>query len=202
MISGTAIVRGALARRLGDGTLLRYAPFAAGTLLVAGIVHLSAVLLAPRMATASVAARFGYGEVNTLQQTKPVLGPDDSLPTPFADPALLMASCPYDLAEGPVRLRLQTGDQFLSVVALSPTGRVLLALTDRAATRRSLNILLATSSQLRQLDSPDGTEEDSQELRVRIDEIRGVALIRVLALREAERVPAAAILARAVCRQE
>ncbi len=202
MSAGIGRLRRIIRRRLGRGTLLRYAPFATGALLVAGIVHLSAVLLAPRMATASVAARFSAGEANTLRVLPPVLGPADTLPTRFADPALLTAICPFDLTEGPVRLRLQTGDQFLSIVVLSPTGRVLLALTDRAATRRTLNILLATATQLRQLDSQEGTDEDSQELRARIEEFRGVALVRVLALREAERVPAAALLGRIACRQE
>ncbi len=202
MSAGAGLLRAAVARRLGDGTLLRYAPFVAGTLLVAGIVHLIAVLLAPRMATTSFAARYTTGEANALRLLPPVIGPADALPTPFADPALHWAACPYDLTEGPVRLRLQTGDQFLSVVALSPTGRVLLALTDRAASRRSLNILLASPSQLRQLDAQEGVDEDSQELRVRMEEPRGVAIVRVLALREAERVPAAALLGRVACRQE
>jgi uncharacterized membrane protein len=202
MSAAVGLLRARVARRLESGTLLRYAPFAAGALLVAGIVHLSAVLLAPRMATGSLAARFSGGEANALRLLPPVLGTADTLPTPFADPALLWAACPYDLAEGPVRLRLQTGDQFLSVVVLSPTGRVLLALTDRAASRRSLNILLGAPSQLRQLDAQEGVEEDSQELRVRVTQSRGVALVRVLALREAERVPAAALLGRVVCRQE
>ncbi len=196
-IPGTAILR-----RIRDGALLRYAPFVAGALLVAGIVHLSVVLIAPRLATASAGARFLAGEPNALRLLPAVSAPTDPLPTPFADPALVTALCPYDLSEGPVRLRLQTGDQFLSIVALSPTGRVLLALTDRAATRRSLNILFATPVQLRQLDSLDGAEEEAQELRIRLDESRGVAVVRVLALRDAEKAPAAAQLGRILCRQE
>ena len=188
--------------RVRGGMLLRYAPFAAGALLVAGIVHLSAILLAPRMATNSAARRFSSGEANALKILPSLLGAVEGLPTPFADPALVTALCPYDLTEGPVRLRLQTGDQFLSVVALTPTGRVLMALTDRAATRRALNIVLVTPAQQRQLESQDNPEEAAQELRVRLGEARGVAVIRMLALREPDKAPAAAALSRTLCRQE
>lgn len=188
--------------RIRGSLLLRYAPFVAGAVLVAGIVHLSAILLAPRMATNSAARRFAASEANVLRSLPPTLGPDDPVPTPFADPALVTALCPFDLTEGPVRLRLQTGDQYLSIVALSPTGRVMMALTDRAATRRALNIMLVTPVQQRQLESQDNPDEAAQELRVRLGEPKGVAVIRMLALREPDRATAAATLARTVCRQE
>jgi len=187
-------------RQRRAAALLRYAPFVAGALLIAGIVHLAAVLLTPRAASFSVAARFLTAEANVL--AKPTLGPSERLPTPFADPSMVTALCRYDLEEGPVRLAIPTGEQFLSVVVLAPTGRVLLALTDRAATRRALNILLLTPAQQRQIDAQDVGEETAQDLRVRLSETKGVAVIRALALREADKPAAEALLARAVCRQE
>lgn len=183
--------------------LFRFAPFLAGALIVAGIVHIAAILLMPQVATLNAAARLLAGAApNALEVLQPALDPADPLPLPFADPAAVTALCRFDIEDGPVRLRVPTGEGFLSVVILSPTGRVLLALTDRAATRRLLNIVLATPAQQRQLEAQDPEDEPVQELRVRLGETRGVAVIRALALRESEKRAVAAALARASCRQE
>jgi len=184
---------------MNPSSFLRYAPFALGALLVAGIVHIATILLVPQVASRNAAARLSAGApVNALLAPDAATGP----PLPFADPAAVTAICRFDLDEGPLRLRVPTGEAFLSVVVLSPTGRVMLALTDRAATRRQLNIVLATPEQQRQLEAQDADDEPVQDLRVRLPQTRGVVVMRQLALREAEKRPAAAALARAACRQE
>jgi uncharacterized membrane protein len=181
----------------------RLAPFGLGALIVAGIVHIVAILLVPHLAGRNAAARLAAGaEVNALAVLPPVMAATDPLPLPFADPAQVMAHCPFDLEDGPVRLRVPTGDAPLSVVVLAPSGRVLLALTDRAAIRRVLNVVLATPEQMRQIESQDPDDEPVQELRIRMGQMRGVAVVRALALRDAEKRPLAASLARATCRQE
>jgi uncharacterized membrane protein len=76
------------------------------------------------------------------------------------------------------------------------------ALTDRAATRRQLNIVLATRLQMRQLESLDPDDLPVQDLRLRVTAPTGVAVIRALAQREAERSGLQALLGRASCQQE
>ena len=182
--------------------LFRLAPFAAGALIVAGIVHIATILALPQVSGKNAAQRLlAAGPVNTLETLATAPSEADPL-LPFADPAAVTAVCRFDIEDGPVRLRVPTGESFLSVVILSPTGRVLLALTDRAATRRLLNLVLLTAEQQRQIESQDPDDEPVQELRVRLAATTGVAVIRTLALREADRRPAAAALARASCQQE
>jgi uncharacterized membrane protein len=62
--------------------------------------------------------------------------------------------------------------------------------------------VLATPEQMRQIESQDPDDEPVQELRIRMGQMRGVAVVRALALRDAEKRPLAASLARATCRQE
>lgn len=188
-------------RGLSD-RLFRLAPFALGAFLVAGVVHIAIVLLVPGLAASNAAIRLMQGaRVNALEILRPVQAGEQP-PIPFADPALVTALCRFDIEDGPVRLRVPTGDAFLSVVLLSPRGRVLLALTDRAATRRLLNIVLLTAEQQRRLERDDPDDEPVQELRLRLSETRGVAVVRTLALRESEKRPLEAALGRAGCGQD
>jgi uncharacterized membrane protein len=183
--------------------LFRLLPFLLGSLAIAGIVHLVIILLVPAVAGSTAAARLSAGApANRLELLAGGPPGSSELPFPFADPAMVTAVCRFDLSEGPVRLRVPTADGFLSVVVLRPDGRVQHALTDRAATRRQLAIVLATPQQLRQLESLDPDDQPVQDLRLRASHPGGVAVIRSLAQRDAERPAIQALLGRASCQQD
>jgi uncharacterized membrane protein len=185
------------------GSLFRFAPFLAGTFLVAGIVHLAVILSMPQLATLHATARLAsQAKSNTLDVLQPTEPGQNILALPFADPSMVTAVCRYDLAAGPVRLRVPVGEGFLSVALLSPAGQVLVSLTDRAATRRVLDMLLVTPEQQRQLEAQDPEDEPIQEIRVRVAQTGGVVLIRGLAQRDAEKKAMVALLGRASCKQE
>jgi uncharacterized membrane protein len=187
------------------GTLFKLLPFVIGTILLAGMVHVAIVLLLPQVASSHATARLSaQASRNTLEVLQPVKpGQNDiPLPLPFADPSMVTALCRFDLSAGPVRLRLPVGEGFLSVALLSPTGHVNLSITDRAATRRILDILLVTPEQQRQLEAQDPDDEPVQEIRLRQTRTTGIALIRGLALRSVDKDNLAALLARAQCRAE
>jgi uncharacterized membrane protein len=189
--------------RVVNAGLFRFTPFAAGALLIAGIVHLAIVLLMPQIGSSHAGTRLARNaQVNAMELLPPVRAGQEALPLPFADPALITAICRFDLSDGPVRLRVPVGESFLSVTLLSPAGRVILSVTDRAATRRMLDMLLVTQEQQRQLEAQDPDDEPVQEIRIRMAQLSGVALIRGLAMRPGDREPAAALLARAVCKPE
>lgn len=183
--------------------VFRTLPFLLGAVVIAGIVHLVIILLVPGVAGSTAAARLSANAVlNRLELLSARNGGPSELPFPFADPAMVTAICRFDLSEGPLRLRMLTTDAFLSVVVLRADGRVQHALTDRAATRRQLNIVLATPLQMRQLESLDPDDLPVQDLRLRVTAPTGVAVIRALAQREAERSGLQALLGRASCQQE
>jgi uncharacterized membrane protein len=183
--------------------LFRFAPLAIGALLITGIVHLAIVLLMPQIGSSHAGTRLAQqAQVNVMQLLPPIRTGQEALPLPFADPALVTAICRFDLSEGPVRLRIPVGENFLSVTLLSRTGSVILSVTDKAATRRLLDMLLVTSEQLRQLEAQDPDDEPVQEIRLRMAQLSGVALIRGLATRQSDKEPTAALLARATCKAE
>jgi uncharacterized membrane protein len=183
--------------------LVRLAPFAIGALLIAGIVHLAIVLLMPQIGSSHAGIRLARNaQINAMELLPPIRTGQEALPLPFADPALITAICRFDLSDGPVRLRVPVGESFLSVTLLSPTGRVILSVTDKAATRRLLDILLVTGEQQRQLEAQDPDDEPVQEIRIRIAQSSGIALIRGLATRQTDKDTMAALLARAICKPE
>jgi uncharacterized membrane protein len=182
-------------------SVLRMAPFVLGTTFVAGIVHISTVLLMPYFAGQTAAARLtGGAQVNVLEHLQQVSG--DTVLVPFADPALQTATCYYNVSETPVRLRVQTGDYFMSVVFISENGRLTYALTDKAATRKTIDILVVTESQLRQVEAQDPEDEPIQELRLRVTEPKGLAVIRAFVPRASDQQTVAALLERSVCKAE
>jgi uncharacterized membrane protein len=189
--------------RVVKAGLFRLMPFAIGALLVAGIVHLAIVLLMPQIASSHAGTRLAVqAQVKMMELLPPIRTGQETLPLPFADPALVTAICRFDLADGPVRLRVPVGEGFLSVTLLSSTGRVTLAVTDKAATRRILDILLVTAEQQRQLEAQDPDDEPVQEIRIRMVQLAGVALVRALATRQTDKDAMAAMLARAICKPE
>jgi uncharacterized membrane protein len=183
--------------------LFRFTPFVVGALLIAGIVHLAIVVLMPQIGSSHAATRLAQlAQVNTPGLLPPIRTGQEALPLPFADPAMITAICRFDLADGPVRLRVPVGESFLSVTLLSPTGRVILSVTDKAATRRVLDMLLVTPEQQRQLEAQDPDDEPVQEIRIRMAQPSGIALIRGLATRQTDKDAMAALLARAICKPE
>jgi uncharacterized membrane protein len=177
--------------------------FCTGALLFAAAAHLTAVLLLPHVALSGAVSRLSAGtQINAVEVFQPVRTATDALPLPFADPAMITAVCRFDISDGPVRMRIPTGEAFLSVAILSPSGQVVLALTDKAATRRLLDIVLLSATQLRQLEAKDPDDEPVRELRVRIAAPQGVAVIRSLAVRDAERDGISALLGRSSCMAE
>ncbi len=183
--------------------LIRAGPLVIGAILIAAIVHVAVVLLMPQVAMLHASARLAaQAPANTLELLQPTEPGQDALALPFADPSMITAVCRFDLSAGAVRLRVPVSDSFLSVSLLSPTGHVILALTDRAATRRVIDMVLVTPEQQKLLEAQDPEDEPVQEIRIRLGQATGVALIRGLALRDAEKAAMSALLGRATCKQE
>jgi uncharacterized membrane protein len=172
--------------------------FILGVVILAGIAHVLSVLSMPQLASRNPAGRLGAGmEINT-----PFLLPDKTAGNtdlPFADPAMVTAVCPFDVTDGPVRLRLRTGEHFLSIVFLTNDGRISYAMTDKAALRRLIDIRILTEAQLRQVEAQDPDDEPVQELRVRVKELRGVVLVRALNPSASAAESNRALLQRMVC---
>jgi uncharacterized membrane protein len=152
---------------------------AAGIVLGAG-AHIFAVLAAPR-----------FAEHDAIAQVQPTLESEsativsspggDATWLPLPDPALAIAACAFDLAEGPARITAHTGQSFLSLSLHSKTNGVFFAVTDRAAIRGELELVVMTQRQLDEARAEEDENEPSRDVRIVAPAEQGFAIIRVAA---------------------
>jgi uncharacterized membrane protein len=165
------------------------------------MVHLAAILAAPRLATRNADARLAALAQRHVVTVLPLVTPDDALP--YRDPATALAVCRFDLSEGPVRVRAATpGDLFLSFAFHRPGGGVFYALTDRGATRGQVEALIVTPAQLEALQANDPEDEPARELRLTAPQTTGFVTLRALAPEPGALPEAVALLAAARCGPE
>jgi len=171
-----------------------------GGLLLGGIVHLATVLLLPRTATQDAYTRLsGTAPANSITPL-PVPTPDDA-PLPFMDPAFATAVCRYDLAAGPLKLRVPVSQAYTSVSFYARTGIAYYAINDRAAGRRIIELDLMTNEQRAEL--PDDEEVTAADrLIVESPTPTGLILIRTFGPEPGLMPMARRALAAAQCRQQ
>lgn len=188
----------ATARRVSIGESVRagLAHFALATLaglILAGIVHIVAVLAVPHLARGDALNRFQ--SLGGSGRAEPI--PDGAL-LQDDDPAAVTAVCSYDLGSGPVRVSARIGTLPLGLTLHRKGGGVIYAITDRAAIRGVVEFVVMTEEQR---DERAATDQDGdrsvRELRVVSDAEQGLLVVRALAKTPSERTDAEA-LARAV----
>jgi uncharacterized membrane protein len=157
-------------------------------LVLAGIVHLSAVLAMPWLSERDAFSRLK--PTLTADKSELVSAPaarDTWLPHP--DPAAAVSACAYNLDEGPVRISANTGPLFQSLSFHAKGGGAFFAITDRAAVRGVLEVVVMTRVQLDQALAEEDEDEPSTDVRIIAPQREGLVVVRVLAafpsLREA-----------------
>ena len=163
--------------------LVSVSPWIVASFILAGIVHFVSVLamplLAPRDAYARLAAASPPGAMTLLPPVRPgreIL--------PWLDPAFAMGVCRYDLRDGPLRVSASVEpDQYTSLSFHARHGTLYYALTDRAASRRKIDIVVLTAAQLESAEAKDNEDEPNQDLRLLAPqgELEGFILARALA---------------------
>jgi uncharacterized membrane protein len=157
-------------------------------LVLAGIVHLSAVLAMPWLSERDAFSRLR--STLTADKSEIVAAPatrDTWLPHP--DPAVAVSACAYNLDEGPVRISAKTGQMFQSLAFHAKGGGAYFAITDRAAVRGVLELVVMTRPQLDEALAEEDEDEPSTDVRIVAPRREGLVVVRVLAafpsLREA-----------------
>ncbi len=151
--------------------------FVLGGLLLAGIIHISAVIMVPYFATGdawTTMRQFGRdGMFHILPQAEAGTEPLASL-----DPHMLYAVCRFSLDDGPVRISASLPDEFWSVAVFDRRGRNVYSLNDRAAERSDVDLAIITPVQMAQLrQDPPAALETAIVVELPIE--TGFALIRV-----------------------
>lgn len=173
----------------------------AASFILAALVHFIVVLLAPYVASRDAFARLA--PLGSLDETflLPRAGPAERL-FPYADPAVAMAFCRYDLGPGPIRVQAPAGRSFSSISFHTRRGLVYYALTDKAATHGVVEAVLGTPQEIRALAARDGEESPSHDLRVAAPAREGYVVIRVFSEFPSLYPEAQAEAKRLTCKQE
>lgn len=169
-------------------------------LVLAGMVHLGAVLALPWVSENDAFARLRETLTSDRSELVAATGgrggsTGEWMPRP--DPAVAVGACAYNLREGPVRISARTGQLFQSLSVHARGGTVFYAITDRAAVRGALDVVLLTGAQLDEILAREDEDEVSRDVRVISPALEGFVIVRVLASLPSQR-PEAEEAARSV----
>jgi uncharacterized membrane protein len=148
--------------------------------VLAGGVHIAVILASPRFAEQDAFANIQ--PTLTAEQAQIISAPGTTntwLPMP--DPAIAVAACAFNLSDGPARIAAKTGSLFLSFSFHTKTGGVFFAVTDRAAVRGELEIVVMTARQLDEARAGEDENDPSRDVRIVAPEGRGFVIVRVAA---------------------
>jgi uncharacterized membrane protein len=179
-----------------------YLPWAAATLLIAGIVHIVSVLLMPAVAPRAAYGRMlgVVGGVPTEQFVALPAAAPGAEALPFEDPAFAEAVCVYDLSKGLLRVTAPAdGEDFVALSFIANGGRLYHAVTDRAAIKGKIDIVIGDARQMDALQA--ATDVAPQEVRIVAPVKRGFVLARVFAKRPSDQARIRERLAALSCRR-
>lgn len=161
-----------------------------GVLFVAAAVHILAVFYLPRYEGKDPFSRLSAFAKTSELTVLPRATPQAEW-APFSDPALAQGACLYDLSRNPMRLSGEVdADRMLTLSFRTPTGEIFYSMTERAAQRGKIDVLVLTAEQLESLEASDEEDEAPQELRLVAPTTKGIVLINALAAFPSERLEA------------
>lgn len=164
------------------------APFLLATaagLVMAGIVHIVTVLAIPLLSESDALTRARASEsldhplrIYTLATGDNPAPAEAWLPIP--DPAVAVGVCAYDLGDGPMRVSARTGPLSLSLAVHGRRGSFY-AVTDQAAVRGALDLVILTRAQYDEALANDDENEPSRDVRIVAPDPKGFVVMRVVA---------------------
>lgn len=183
----------------GRETESGYFPWLAGLVIIAGIVHIVSILAMPALATRDAFARLAAATPVNALALLPDAGPGREI-IPFDDAQTAIAICRFDLGGGPLRVGAAVaGDSLLSLAFHRKHGEVFYAMTDRAAARGRIDVVVATAAQIEALEAGDNADEPVQDLRLPVADAVGYVVARALAERPGDMARARAQLQSVSC---
>ncbi|BCM82894.1 integral membrane protein [Methylobacterium indicum] len=156
-------------------------------LVLAGLVHVAAVLAIPYLATGdalSQARATLANDTSVLVHAVETGGKAEGAPAagwlPRQDPAVAVGICAYDLDDGPVRITAETGP-LLETIALHGRNGAYYAITDQAALRGTVELVIMTKRQYDEALASADEDERNRDMRIVAPSREGFVSIRVLA---------------------
>ncbi len=168
------------------------------TLVLAGLLHILAILALPHLSSQTAWQRLSKaGEPNTMVRLAP--GKDGKQVLPMMAPDIRYAVCRFDLKDGPVRLITPTENDLWVVALYTPSGENFYAVTAEDLVRPLFNLIIATENQTVIEEGVDAPVEADQVAVVRSPTFQGLAVIRAPLKGQSEAASAEKALANAYC---
>jgi len=145
--------------------------------VLAGLIHVVAVLTLPMLAPRDAHARLAaLGPANTMIQL-PAAAPGQQV-MPMMAPDVRYAVCRYDLSNGPVRLRAEIADELWLVAFYTPLGENYYAVIGADMKQPVIDLIIATKDQTVAEVGVDAPEAFDNVVVVSSPVVEGIALIR------------------------
>jgi uncharacterized membrane protein len=146
-------------------------------LVLAGLIHIAAVLTLPALAPKDAWDRLmPLGPANTMIAMPPA-SPGKSV-LPMMGPDVRYAFCRFDLTDSPVRLKATVPDALWLIAFYTPKGENFYAVSGADMRRAQLDLIIATADQPVAEAGVDAPEEADQIVVVTSPVDKGVAVIR------------------------
>ena len=150
-------------------------------LVLAAIIHIVVILRTPDFAENDAFSNLRH----TLTEDHAVVisapGADSDW-LPQGDPSVVAGACAFDLSEGPSRISARVGGAAFEALSFhAQGGAVFFALTDRAAVKGELDVLVLTRRQLDEALAAESDEAPSQDVRIVSPRRTGFVVVRVAA---------------------
>ncbi|KMO12879.1 DUF1254 domain-containing protein [Methylobacterium platani] len=154
-------------------------------LVLAGLVHVATVLAIPYLATGDAFARSRAtlaNDTSVLVHAAETGGPVEPAEGWLRrqDPAAAVGVCAYDLDDGPVRITAETGP-LLETIALHGRNGAYYAITDQAALRGTVELVVMTKRQFDEALATADEDERNRDVRIVAPSREGFVSVRVLA---------------------
>jgi len=146
-------------------------------LVLAGLIHIVAVLTLPMLAPKNAHARLAaLGPANTMIEL-PAAAPGRQA-LPMMAPDVRYAFCRFDLSDGPVRLNATVADELWLIGLYTPEGENFYSVGGADMKRSEIDLVIATTDQTVEEASADAPESSDDVIVVNSPVTEGIALIR------------------------
>ena len=146
-------------------------------LVLAGLIHIVAVLMLPTLAPRNAHARLAaLGPANTMIEI-PAATPGRQA-MPMMAPDVRYALCRFDLANGPVLLRAVIPDELWLIGLYTPEGENFYSVVGADMKRAQIDLVIAAPDQTVEEAGVDAPESSDDVIVVNAPVTEGIALIR------------------------
>jgi uncharacterized membrane protein len=147
-------------------------------LVLAGLIHVVAVLALPELAPKSGYGRLAsLGPANTMIQIPPAAPGRQVLP--MMGPDVRYAFCRFDLADGPVRLNAKVANELLLIALYTPEGENFYSVVAPDMKRPEIDLIIITGDQAVAEAGVDAPESSENVIVVNSPVRDGIALLRM-----------------------